>query len=151
MTTRTTRDFRFLKMLLRLQVFMLRRGMMGKASDALMVITTTGRKTGRQHSTPIGYLQDGDMFIAINPQGRSNWYKNVLANPAVTLNIKGRDIPAEGAQFTDEAEIARLFDLYRTQQPTTFPRLFGVPVNAPADALQRARETRRFVRFQPED
>ena len=151
MTTRTTHDFRFLKLLLRLQVFMLRRGMMGQASESLMVITTTGRKTGRRHSTPISYLRDGEAIFAINPRGRSNWYKNVLANPAVTLNIRGRDIQARGERVTDEAEIVRIFEQYRTMQPTTFPRLFGVPVDAPEDARQKARNSRRFVRFHPVD
>ena len=151
MTARPTRDFRFLKLLLRLQVFMLRRGMMGQASESLMVITTTGRKTGKQHSTPIGYLRDGDRMIAINPRGRSNWYKNVLANPAVTLNIKGRDIQARGEHLTDEAEIDRLFELYRTTKPDVVRRLFGVPVDAPEEALTQARDSRRFVRFQSVD
>ena len=48
----------FMKAAMNAQVWMLRRGLMGSMSDQIMVITVTGRKSGRRYSTPIGFLRD---------------------------------------------------------------------------------------------
>jgi deazaflavin-dependent oxidoreductase (nitroreductase family) len=139
-----------IKALLRFQVFMLRRNMMGKMSDFIMVVTVTGRKSGKSYSTPIGYLRDGHNFIGINPGGVGNWFKNLSANPQVMLNVRGKDLKAHAEIVTDAAEIDRLFDLYRMQvAPATFPRLFGVAHDAPEAELMKARDSRRYVKFIP--
>ncbi len=145
--SQTTPNYRFLKFIFGLQNFLLRHNLMGRAGDYLMVVTTTGRKTGKKHSTPIGYLRDGDAIIAINPHGRSNWYKNLLVNPAVTLTVKGEDLSTQAEEVTLQGAIDRLFELYRQQQPKNFPRLFGVAADAPPDELDKARDSRRFIRF----
>ena len=99
-----------MKVMLNLQVFLLRRNWMGGMGHYIMAITTTGRQSGHLRTIPIGYLLDGDMAYAINPHGRSNWFKNVLANPEVELVIKGQTYTTRGALITDPLEIARVFD-----------------------------------------
>lgn len=136
----------FFKLMLKLQVWLLRHNLMGNWSRYVMAITTTGRKSGRSYTVPIGYLRDGDDIIAINPHGRSNWYRNALANPSVTLLINGETIPAEAEAITDPGEIARLFEAYQ-QADLPFERLFGIPADSPDDALIRARDSRRYMRF----
>lgn len=140
----------FLKAMLRLQTFLLRRNWMGGMSNFIMVITVNGRKSGRSFSTPIGYLRDGSNYIALNPNGTSNWYKNLVANPQVLLNVRGKDIKAHAEIISDPAEIDRLFQLYRREvSPSVFPRLFDVAHDAPDDVLKKARDSRRYVRFIP--
>ena len=136
-----------MKAMLALQVFLLRRNWMGSMGEYIMALTTTGRTSGRRISTPIGYLRDGDTIFAINPYGRSNWFKNMLANPAVELAIQGQTCKAYGELISDPAEIARVFELYRQWQPAVFPRLFGITADAPQDQRIEARDSRKFVRF----
>lgn len=129
------------------QIFLLRRGWMGKMDDFVMVITTTGRKSGKKFTTPIAYQRDGENIIAVNP-GNSNWLHNVVSSGEAILEIKRQVIPVTGAVVKDDQERQRIFDLYR-QNPSTFERLFKVPANVPETDLQQAMAKWQFVRFTP--
>ena len=65
----------------------------------VLLLTTIGRKTGRERTTPLGYFMDDSNYIitASNP-GRDThpaWFHNLRANPRVTIEIKDRQIEAE--------------------------------------------------------
>jgi deazaflavin-dependent oxidoreductase (nitroreductase family) len=47
----------------------------------ILLLTTTGRKTGKQRTTPLCYLPDGDRFVVIASNGGMDWY------PAWWLNL----------------------------------------------------------------
>ena len=128
-----------------IQMFLLRRGWMGKMDEFVMIITTTGRKSGKQFTTPIAYQRDGENIIAVNP-GHSNWFHNVDANGSAVLEIQRQVIPVTGAVVRDEQERQRIFNLYR-QNPATFERLFKVPANAAENELQQAMAKWQFVKF----
>ncbi|PWI16423.1 nitroreductase family deazaflavin-dependent oxidoreductase [Streptomyces sp. Act143] len=66
----------------------------------LLLLTTTGARTGTRHTTPLGYLPDGgDRVLVIASAGGSprhpDWYRNILAHPRVTV---------ESGAFTYEAD-----------------------------------------------
>ena len=51
-----------------------------------MVITHTGRKSGKQYKTPVNYAQvNGDVYCAAGFGAKSDWYQNILANPEVEV------------------------------------------------------------------
>jgi deazaflavin-dependent oxidoreductase (nitroreductase family) len=128
-----------------IQIFLLRRGWMGKMDDFVMIITTTGRKSGKKYTTPIAYQRDGEHIIALNP-GNSNWFHNVAANGEAVLEIQRQEIPVTGVVVKDDQERQRIFNLYR-QNPSTFERLFKVLANAPENELQQAMAKWQFVKF----
>lgn len=129
------------------QVWMLRRGLMGSMGDQIMVITVTGRKSGRSYSTPIGFLRDGETIIALS-RG-SNWFKNAVATGHAQVEIKGVTTKVSVEPVKDQAERERIFGLYKQQRANTFPRLFGVPVDAPEADLKSALAMRDFVKLYP--
>lgn len=137
----------FAKAMMRFQAFLLRRNWMGAMGEEVMVITVKGRKTGRAYSTPIGYLRDGKTIIALSGNGGSNWFRNVLATGEAKLEIKGQALNVRAVAVTDEAERRQIFELYKRERAKNFARLFQVPVDAPAEALEKALATRMFVRF----
>jgi len=137
------------KMAFKAQIFLLRRNWMGSAGNIIMVITTKGRKSGKQFSTPIGYQRDGDTVLAFTVGGVSNWYKNVAQNSLVTLEIKKTVYPMRGTYITDTQEIRKILELYKREQPTMLPRFFGIPAESSGDDLMKAAEKVRFVRFSP--
>lgn len=137
------------KAALKLQVFLLRRKMMGKMGEGIMVITTTGRKSGVAHSTPIAFVRDGKLVYSINRGGTSNWCKNVAANGKATLEILGGKMETHGEQVTDPAEIQRIFELYRVQQKMGFSRIFKCEADAPQEELDRGRDGAIYMRFTP--
>lgn len=136
------------RMLFRFQVFLIRRNWGGKLGDAAMVITTTGRKSGRRRSTPIGYLRDGDSVLAFS-YPHHHWYQNVRCKPEAVITIKGRKIPVRVELVDDEAGRQRVIEAYQRERPGSFPRMFRLAADAPLDEVIRAAKVRVFVRFWP--
>lgn len=85
------------KQFIRFQIFMYRRSG-GKRFGhlrgmPLLLLTTTGRKTGAQRVTPVMYIRDGDAYVitASNngaPQMPA-WFLNLQENPQVTVEVDG--------------------------------------------------------------
>jgi deazaflavin-dependent oxidoreductase (nitroreductase family) len=131
------------------QVFLLRRQWMGPMNRQLMVITTTGRKSGKRHTIPIGFVPDGDTLLAFTIGGVSNWYRNVLVNPRATLEVQGRTFDALARDIIDPAELRQVIEVYRKAQPGLFQRFFGAPPDAPEAELAKIPERVKFIRFAP--
>jgi deazaflavin-dependent oxidoreductase (nitroreductase family) len=55
----------------------------------LLLLTTTGAKTGNKHTTPLAYLPDGDRMFVIASAGGApthpDWFHNLVAHPRVTI------------------------------------------------------------------
>jgi deazaflavin-dependent oxidoreductase (nitroreductase family) len=80
-------------------------------TDALIDMTTVGRKTGNPSKIEIAFHNfDGVLYISGMP-GKRDWYANLVANPAFTFHLKQStqaDIPARALPITDEAERRRV-------------------------------------------
>ena len=136
---------RLAKSAMSFQVWLLRRGLMGSMADEIMVITVTGRKSGRQYSTPIGFLRDGETIIALS-RG-SNWFKNAVATGTAQIEIKGVTTKVSVTPVKDQTERERIFELYKRERVKNFTRLFGVTVDVPEAELKAALATRDFVKM----
>jgi deazaflavin-dependent oxidoreductase (nitroreductase family) len=77
------------------------------ANSKLLLLTTTGAKSGQPRTIPLGYGKDGDYLIVIaanaGAPAHPDWYYNLLANPTVTIELgserfQARAITAEGAE-----------------------------------------------------
>jgi deazaflavin-dependent oxidoreductase (nitroreductase family) len=141
----------FAKFAMQAQVFLLRRGWMGKMGESVLVITTTGRKSGRPFSTPIGFVRDGQHYVALTRGGgeRSNWYLNLRANPKATLEIQGHRIPVRVEFIEVEAERQHAIRLYKEQRAEILGMASGAGRNATPQQIEEAFLTRLFVRFIP--
>src|SRR5215211_528683 len=61
----------------------------------VMLLTTTGRKSGLPRTGGVSFMPLEDHFVVFSGWGvRSDWYQNLLADPAVTLQVGRRRIPA---------------------------------------------------------
>ncbi|MDQ3946294.1 MAG: nitroreductase family deazaflavin-dependent oxidoreductase [Actinomycetota bacterium] len=64
-------------------------GKVGKVQ--MLMLTTTGRKTGQPRTTPLNYGVDGDRLVLVASFGGDDrhpqWYRNLQANPDVTVQI----------------------------------------------------------------
>ena len=87
------------------------------------LITTTGRKTGKQRTTPTLYLRDGDRVILPASFGGRDaspgWYRNLKADPKVHIQIRGEHLDLI-ARDADDAErnlywrkLIRIYPPYR--------------------------------------
>jgi deazaflavin-dependent oxidoreductase (nitroreductase family) len=59
------------------------------AGAPILLLTTTGARTGRRHATPLGYVHDGKRHIVAASKAGApanpDWYANLLANPAARV------------------------------------------------------------------
>jgi deazaflavin-dependent oxidoreductase (nitroreductase family) len=85
-----------------------------------MLITTTGRKSGRHRTNPLLYARDGDGFVVIGSNwGRDHhpaWALNLIANPVATVTLGGKAIPVR-ATLAEGAERERLLGLLMSLWP----------------------------------
>ncbi|MCN0179107.1 nitroreductase family deazaflavin-dependent oxidoreductase [Salinispora arenicola] len=85
-----------------------------------LVITTTGRRSGKPRSNPLLYVPDGDAYVVIGSNWgqahQPSWALNLLATPSAEVDIKGRRIPVR-ADPADGAERDRLWQLLVTEWP----------------------------------
>jgi F420H(2)-dependent quinone reductase len=76
----------------------------------VLLLTTSGRRTGKLRTVPVFYLRDGDRYVVCNvrpPHERTNpWVLNVLANPRVRLTLHGETVDGQ-ARRADESEVDR--------------------------------------------
>ena len=74
--------------------------------SSLLLLTTTGAKSGQQHTTPLMYFQDGDRCVVIASKGgdpkHPDWYHNIVANPTVTLEVGTETFQAEATITSGE-------------------------------------------------
>ena len=73
----------------RLMIWTLRSPFQRIISGSIMLITFTGRKTGRTYTTPVSYLQEGNQVTMFT---RASWWRNLQAGARVTLRVRGRDV-----------------------------------------------------------
>jgi deazaflavin-dependent oxidoreductase (nitroreductase family) len=78
----------------------------------VMLVTTTGRKSGRRLTVPLLYLRDGDRVVTVASKGGMDhhplWYLNMLANPGVDVQI-GEDTRSLRAHTASTAEKVELW------------------------------------------
>ncbi len=84
-----------------------------------VLLTVTGRKTGKKRHRPVRAIRLGDTFYATSMLGeRSDWLRNVRKDPAVTLKYGRKTVPAMAREVTDAKEQERASQAYTE---TVFP------------------------------
>ncbi len=90
------------------------------AGRPLLLLTTTGARSGRPRTVPLLYSTDGDRLVVIASKGgeptNPAWYHNLVANPIVTVKVAGATFHAR-ATVAEGAERRRLFDQQAAQMP----------------------------------
>jgi deazaflavin-dependent oxidoreductase (nitroreductase family) len=72
----------------------------------VMLLTTTGRRSGRRRTTPVMYLRDGDRFIVssenFGQQRPAAWPLNLVADPRATVQVGADVVPCHARLLTDD-------------------------------------------------
>jgi deazaflavin-dependent oxidoreductase (nitroreductase family) len=74
-------------------------------SEELLLLTFTGRKSGRQYTTPVGYTRDGDSLLLTT---ESPWQRNLRGGADVVVRLQGRRLRARAEVDDDPLAMARL-------------------------------------------
>ncbi len=84
----------------------------------VLLLTTTGRKTGRPRVTPLQYEEvDGAFYLGSSRGQKADWFRNILANPCVEIRIKSRRFRGVAETVTDPSRIADFLELRLKRHP----------------------------------
>jgi len=90
------------------------------AGAPLLLLTTTGAKSGQERTTPLAYTRDGERFVVIASKGGAptnpDWYHNLRAHPAATIEV-GSERYAVRATVLEGEQRQRLYDQMVTRMP----------------------------------
>jgi deazaflavin-dependent oxidoreductase (nitroreductase family) len=79
--------------------------------DWILLLTSKGRKTGRQIVTPVEYIyhsEDGSYWIMSGWRGNADWYKNIRDDNFVKIKVKGKQIQATARPLTEKEVLSYL-------------------------------------------
>ena len=143
----------------RLVVALYRRGLGRIVASWLLLLTTRGRRSGRQYTTPIGYMPAEPVGLPHPPgavvylfraaPGGADWLANLRARPTVTVRIGLRLYHARASVLRGERQRRQALACYlhgRTLPARAARRAFGLDRARPDESIaQVARATQPVI------
>lgn len=111
----------------------------GIMSRRLMLVTFTGRRTGKRFTTPISYVRDGDMVL-LGVGGP--WWTNLRDGARVQVRLRGRSHSGVTEVVRDEAGMYEAYQTILAHNPTQ-ARFMGIRVDA--DGRPNASDIRQAI------
>jgi deazaflavin-dependent oxidoreductase (nitroreductase family) len=94
--------------------------------DRFLLLTHTGRKTGRLHQTVVEVVQHDQVsetfYVASGWGEKSSWYKNIIAHPQVTIQVGNREYSAVAERVSPE-QGAQIIRAYAREHPLALREL----------------------------
>ncbi|MFR9750411.1 nitroreductase/quinone reductase family protein [Nocardia sp. 004] len=88
--------------------------------DCLILLTTTGRRSGAPHTTPMMFHRDGDRLLIVGANAGASthpdWYLNLRENPHVTVEM-GEKTQAALAVVLTGTDLTRTWAMLKTTYP----------------------------------
>ncbi len=99
------------------------------AGRTMLLLTTTGRKSGQERVTPIFYFTDGPRFVLIGSnsgaQKHPQWWLNLQEHPQAQIQVRGRRLAVTASAASGEerqrlwSEITARYPEFNTYQQRT--------------------------------
>jgi deazaflavin-dependent oxidoreductase (nitroreductase family) len=100
---------------------------LGLGPKFVLLLTTIGRKSGRQYVTPLQYEEQNDVIYVGSVRGqRADWYQNIKANQNVAIQIKENRFLASAYPIEDTEQIVKFLELRLKKNP----RMIGIMLRA---------------------
>ncbi len=88
---------------------LLRSPLHGLLSQSTMVMTYTGRRSGKVYSTPMNYLRTreaGAEVLITTSYRQRTWWRNLRGGASVVVRVQGKDLRAQAEVFEDDPKVA---------------------------------------------
>ncbi len=90
----------------------------GIVSKNILLITVTGRKSGKKYTLPISYVREGDLMLCSTDRNVRSWWKNLRGGADVVLRLRGKDVSGHATVVDDDQEaIAKGIETMLKQVP----------------------------------
>jgi deazaflavin-dependent oxidoreductase (nitroreductase family) len=119
-------------------------------SNGMLLITVTGRKTGKQYTMPVGYYHEGDDLWVLTSRDRT-WWRNLKGGATVDLLLRREPVTALAELELDQKSIEGQLGEYVRRIPQAAKSL-GIRLqngNANAEDITRIARQRLFVKIRP--
>jgi deazaflavin-dependent oxidoreductase (nitroreductase family) len=84
----------------------------------VLVLTTTGRKTGKPHSIGLQYeLIDDRYYVGAADGEHADWYRNILHSPKVSIQVGKKSIEATASTVDDPDQICDYLEMRLKRHP----------------------------------
>ena len=112
------------------------------AGAPLLLLTTTGAKSGKERVSPLAYTTDNGNWVIIASKAGApthpDWFHNLKANPEVTVEVGTETIPAV-ASIPEDPERQRLYDQMSALMPNFAEYQRNTDRKIPVVVLERKR------------
>ena len=106
----------------------------------ILLLTTTGRKSGLPRVTPLQYDEmDGLIYIGSARGIKADWFRNIQANQHVLVRVKSRQFPGIAETVTDASRIADFLELRLRRHPRMVSAILkseGLPASPCREELE---------------
>ena len=106
----------------------------------VLLLTTIGRKSGEQRTTPLIHGRDGDDYLVVASMGGApthpNWYRNLVANPSAQIQVRAEhlNVIARTASDTEKPRLWKIvsdlwpnYDAYQSRTERVIPIVVLTP------------------------
>jgi hypothetical protein len=104
----------------------LRSPLRGRMGDKLMVLTFSGRKSGKQFSTPVGYHREGDTIFVYT---HSPWRRNFEGGAAVAMLVNGQKLRGQAETITDSEIVLKGVQDFIAKEGVKNTRMLGISLD----------------------
>lgn len=124
-------------------IWILRSPLHGLLSKSTLLLTVTGRKSGKKYTLPVNYVRDGETLWVTSQRDRT-WWRNLLGGAPLEVVLAGKTWPAYGEALVEEPAVIAGLRQYLGKAPQA-ARYFGVKLAAdgnpdPSDLALAARD-----------
>jgi deazaflavin-dependent oxidoreductase (nitroreductase family) len=103
----------------------------------LLILTTTGRRSGLRRHTPLLYMREGNTYYLISEAGtHADWYRNMAKNPNVEVQVGRQRFAATAERVRDLQLIAQVMRTFNRFSRAAGQMFYGIPRHASDQELQ---------------
>jgi deazaflavin-dependent oxidoreductase (nitroreductase family) len=131
------------KWLFKMPILQYKLGLGWMIGKYILLLTTTGRKSGKLRYTPLEYIYDkeNDRYrIAAGWGGNTDWYRNIKANPCVHVQV-GRRVFDAMAEIASDKEVGEYMNMVSSRHPRmdkVWNRWSDIPVDGTLESYIHA-------------
>jgi len=132
-------------------ISLLRSSLHGLMDNSTMLITFTGRKSGKTYTTPVNFVWDDHTLLVVSPRDRL-WWRNLRGGETITVYVRGQSMKGIGRAFEGEEALKEGGLLTVLRKMPAYRRYWGVQLDEngePGDIqdLLRVARTNTLVRI----
>jgi deazaflavin-dependent oxidoreductase (nitroreductase family) len=84
----------------------------------ILLLTTTGRKSGQPRVTPLQYEEiDGEYYLGAARGLKADWVRNIQSNPVVDVRVGSKKVHGQAEIVTEPAKIADFLEIRLQRHP----------------------------------